>query len=108
MKVVVIGANGPTGKLVVQRALAAGHQVRAVTRHPESFEPTGELLDIHRADITDQDQADKAVAGHDVVVSSLGQTYSWRRVTLFSTGTGNVVRRCSATACGAWPASARR
>ena len=92
MKVVVIGANGPTGKLVVQRALAAGHQVRAVTRHPQSFELTGELLDIHRADITDQDQADEAVEGHDAVLSSLGQTYSWRQVTLFSTGTGNVVR----------------
>ena len=92
MKIVVIGANGPTGKLVVQRALAAGHRVRAVTRHPQSLELTDRLLDIHQADVTDQDQADKAVDGYDAVLSSLGQIYSWRRVTVFSTGTGNVVR----------------
>ena len=92
MKVVVIGANGPTGRLVVQRALAAGHQVRAVTRHPESFKLIGGDLDVHRADITDQAQADQALAGHDTVLSSLGQAYTWRRVTVFSTGTGNIVR----------------
>ncbi|MEV6848445.1 NAD(P)H-binding protein [Actinoplanes sp. NPDC051411] len=37
MKVVVIGAAGRTGRLVVGRALADGHRVIAVVRHPETM-----------------------------------------------------------------------
>lgn len=34
MRVVVFGANGPTGRELVNQAPAAGHEVTAVTRHP--------------------------------------------------------------------------
>ena len=37
MKLVVFGANGPTGQLSTKQALAEGHAVTAVTRHPEAF-----------------------------------------------------------------------
>ena len=37
MKLVVFGANGPTGQLLTRQALAEGHAVTAVTRHPEAF-----------------------------------------------------------------------
>lgn len=92
MNIVVLGANGPTGKIIVQAALNAGHQVRAVTRHPAGFAVTHERLRVLRADVSDQGQATAAVAGQDAVLSSLGTTYSWRRVTVFSKGTGNLVR----------------
>jgi short subunit dehydrogenase-like uncharacterized protein len=36
MKVVVFGATGATGRLVVERALAAGHAGTAAARHPAS------------------------------------------------------------------------
>ena len=32
MRIVVFGANGATGRLLTRQALAAGHQVAAVTR----------------------------------------------------------------------------
>jgi uncharacterized protein YbjT (DUF2867 family) len=34
MRIVVFGANGPTGRQVLSQALTAGHEVAAVTRHP--------------------------------------------------------------------------
>ena len=35
MKTLIIGAGGKTGKLVVERALAAGHQVTALVHADE-------------------------------------------------------------------------
>ena len=37
-KLVVFGASGPTGRLVVQQALQKGHLVFAVVRSPEKFD----------------------------------------------------------------------
>ncbi|MFI1828302.1 NAD(P)H-binding protein [Streptomyces sp. NPDC020412] len=37
MKLVIFGANGPTGRLATQQALAEGHSVTAVTRRPEAL-----------------------------------------------------------------------
>ncbi len=37
MKVVVFGANGPTGLEVCRQALAAGHHVTAAVRRPNDF-----------------------------------------------------------------------
>ncbi|GCB46236.1 hypothetical protein SNL152K_3534 [Streptomyces sp. NL15-2K] len=34
MKLLVLGATGATGRLVVDQALAAGHTVRALVRSP--------------------------------------------------------------------------
>ena len=37
-KLVVFGASGPMGRLVVQQALQKGHLVSAVVRSPERFD----------------------------------------------------------------------
>lgn len=37
-KLVVFGASGPMGRLVVQQALQKGHLVAAVVRTPEKFD----------------------------------------------------------------------
>src|ERR1700728_1645628 len=52
MRIVVFGANGPTGRLLVTQALAAGHEVSAVTRHPEQM-PSPRRVTVVRADVTD-------------------------------------------------------
>ena len=40
MNVLVIGAAGRTGRLVVDRAVAAGHTATALVRNPESYRPS--------------------------------------------------------------------
>nr|WP_261570319.1 NAD(P)H-binding protein [Frankia gtarii] len=47
------GANGPTGRLVVQQALEAGHEIVAVTRRPAEFPLAGERLTVIGADVAD-------------------------------------------------------
>ena len=39
MKLTVIAATGGIGREVLQQALAAGHDVTAVARHPERLSP---------------------------------------------------------------------
>jgi len=36
LKLIVFGATGRTGSLVVEQALAAGHEMAAVARHPSA------------------------------------------------------------------------
>ncbi|WNV86922.1 NAD(P)H-binding protein [Umezawaea sp. Da 62-37] len=68
-KVVVFGAAGRTGRLVVEEALGAGHHVTAAVRTPSEFPAA---VAVARADVRDPDSVCAAVAGHDVVVSAIG------------------------------------
>lgn len=71
MHLVLFGANGPTGRQLTDQALADGHRVTAVTRHPDSMSPR-ERLTIVRADVTDAAAVDGAVAGADAVTPATG------------------------------------
>jgi len=90
MRIVVFGANGPTGRELVGQALAAGHQVTAVTRHPEQVAPR-ECLAVAGADAADAGAVSEAVAGSDAVLSALGVPYTRKPVTVYSTGTANII-----------------
>lgn len=73
MKLAVIAATGATGRLVLSRALEAGHEVTAVVRNPAKLEAPVESV---KADLSRPDAAalEAAVAGCDAVVSALGPT----------------------------------
>ncbi len=92
MNVVIFGANGPTGRLTTQEAVAAGHVVTAVTRHPEAFPLRGEGLRVLRGDVFDPSAVDEAVTGQDAVLSTLGVPYGRKPITVYSEGTGNILR----------------
>ncbi|WP_431684079.1 NAD(P)-dependent oxidoreductase [Kitasatospora sp. KL5] len=83
MQIVVLGASGPTGRQLVDQALAAGHQVTAVSRRPQGL-PLREGLTVVPADATDPAAVDAVVAGSDAVLSALGTTFSRAPVTLYS------------------------
>jgi nucleoside-diphosphate-sugar epimerase len=87
MRIVVFGANGNTGRRLVRQALDAGHEVRAVTRQPESFPVTGAALEVVGADVT----ADAPVGGADVVLSTLGVPFTRQPVTLYSRGAATIL-----------------
>ncbi len=91
MKIVVFGANGPTGRLITTQALEAGHAVTAVTRRPDEFPLHGEGLRVIGADVHDPAAVDAAISGQDAVLSSLGVPYSRQPVTVYSEGVGNIV-----------------
>lgn len=78
----VLGANGPTGRQVVQQALAAGHHVIAVTRKPDEF-PLGS---------SHLDGVDRALAGAQAVISTFGVPYSRAEITVYSQGVTNITQ----------------
>jgi putative NADH-flavin reductase len=100
MKIVVFGANGPTGRLLTRQALAAGHHVTAVTRHPATFPELPEgpgALRVCAGDVFDKDEVAAAVAGQDAVVSVLGVPFTRRPVDTYSVGVGHIVAAMAVT-----------
>jgi len=92
MNIVVFGANGRTGKLLTKQAVAEGHAVTAVTRHPETFPLRNARLHVMRGDVFDLSSVEKAIAGQDAVLSTLGVPYSRKPITLYSQGTAHIVQ----------------
>lgn len=82
--ITVFGANGATGRLTVRQALAAGHEVTAVTRRPEQFPLRGEGLTVVGADATDRVAAARAIEGADAVLSSIGVPFTRAPITVYS------------------------
>ncbi len=87
MKILVLGATGATGRLIVSQAVAKGHSVVALVRSK------ARATDLAGAELVEGDARDaaaltRAIAGCDAVVSSLGTAMSpFREVTLLSTAT---------------------
>ncbi len=91
MKLVVFGANGPTGRLLTRRLVDADHTVVAVTRRPATFPITDPRLTVAEADVFQQQAVAGVLPGADAVLSVLGVPFTRRPVDMFSTGTTNIV-----------------
>ncbi|MFF0153640.1 NAD(P)-dependent oxidoreductase [Micromonospora sp. NPDC005203] len=91
MKLVVFGANGPTGRLTTEMALARGHLVTAVTRRPGSFPLSGAGLRVVGTDVLDAAAVDAVIAGQQAVISSLGIPYTKQTVRVYSQGAANII-----------------
>ncbi len=72
MKMVVFGAAGRTGRLVVERALGHGHEVTAFV-HNTPLAVEDEALTVVRGDVRDSDAVRQAVIGHSAVAFALSQ-----------------------------------
>lgn len=71
MKIALFGASGMIGQRITQEALARGHQVTALVRHPEKVTASHPNLTVQAANALDPASIAAAVAGHDVVVSAI-------------------------------------
>ncbi len=87
MRILVLGATGATGRLIVSRARANGHDVVALVRSKSKAAGIAgsELVE---GDARDAAALTRAIAGCDAVISSLGTSMSpFREVTMLSTAT---------------------
>ena len=91
MRVIVFGANGPTGRLLVSQTLAAGHEVVAVTRRPSEFPVHDVGLEVVGGDVLDQACVDTVVEGSEAVLSVLGVPFGKEPVEVYSRGVGNIL-----------------
>jgi putative NADH-flavin reductase len=94
VKLVVFGATGGTGKQVVERALATGHDVTAVARKPDAIVTKHDRLRVVKGDVLDGASVAAAIAGADAVVSAFGPANNKQPGTLMSDGVANLVRAC--------------
>ena len=95
-KILVLGATGGTGQLIIRQALAKGYDVTALVRSPEKGAGlTGVKLAI--GDARDEAALRQALKGQDAVVSALGTPPSpFKEVTLLSTATRALVNAMQA------------
>lgn len=90
-KILVLGATGGTGRLIVKQALARGYSVRVLAR--SAAKASGlEGAEAFIGDVLDEAVLRKALQGMDAVVSALGTPASpFREVTLLSSATKALV-----------------
>lgn len=82
MRILVLGANGRTGRLIVAQGLAAGHEMTAFVRDPAKAPPAHPRLRVAVGEVTyDQEAVTAAVEGQDAVLSALGSPSTWRGLT---------------------------
>ncbi len=71
-RVLVVGATGGSGRATVEYLLAEGHEVTAFSRHADRLSGLSDQLTTINGDATSLDDVEKAVAGHDAVIVTLG------------------------------------
>lgn len=81
MNVFVLGAAGKTGHLIVEMAVAAGHEVTALVRDASRYDaPPG--VRVLPGDATDSATLARGMAAQGVVIDAVGGKTPWRKTDL--------------------------
>jgi uncharacterized protein YbjT (DUF2867 family) len=89
MRILVWGATGGTGRLIVREAFAKGHVVKALVRSKPGVDlPGAELIE---GDARDGSVLQRALEGSDAVVSALGTGMGFSEVSLLTDATRALV-----------------
>ena len=72
LTVLVVGATGSIGRLVVEEALVQGHAVRALVRNAAKARQISSKAQVVAGDVTKPDTLEAAVEGVDAIVLTLG------------------------------------
>ncbi|KND43030.1 NAD(P)-dependent oxidoreductase [Streptomyces stelliscabiei] len=91
MKLLILGATGPTGRHVVDLALRAGDSVTAFVRNPAALGDLAAKVTVATGDATSHRDLLAASAGHDAIVSALGRSTSIRADELFTRSSSAVI-----------------
>ena len=88
--IALFGATGKIGRRVLDRALAAGYQVRVLVRDPARLTTSHPRLTVLTGDVLDVDAVERTVVGSDVVLALFGHVKDSPK-TLQTDGTRNIV-----------------
>ncbi len=97
MKLAVFGGTGKKGRLLVEQALAAGHDVTVLARTPSKLDIKSDRLHVIQGDALDPSRVAQVVAGADAVISLLGPSRDAPPLSV-SRSTANILK--AAEQCG--------
>src|SRR5918912_3468364 len=72
MRLAIFGPTGGTGRRLVERAIAEGHDVTAFVRNPSRMTARHQRLRVVVGDAFEAGKVREAVAGNEAVISVLG------------------------------------
>ena len=72
MKIALLGSTGFVGTVLLNKALAQGHQVKVLARSPEKLGDAKDKVEIVRGDMFDPAVLESLVQGVDAVISVAG------------------------------------
>jgi putative NADH-flavin reductase len=73
--IVVFGASGRIGGIVVNEALGRGHRVIGISRSPERFTIDHESFSARKGDVTDVQSFREVTTGADAIIISVQESY---------------------------------
>ena len=76
MKILILGATGPTGQQLLTRALDQQHEVTVLVRNPSKLNLQHQRLRIIKGDVLDHQVLLTSVQGQQAVISALGKGQS--------------------------------
>jgi putative NADH-flavin reductase len=91
MKLLILGATGPTGRHVVEQALRSGDSVTAFVRNPAALGDLADQVVLATGDATSHRDVSAAMTGQDAVISALGAGNSVTANELFTRSSAAVV-----------------
>lgn len=92
MKIVVFGANGKTGKLIVEHALSKNIEVIAYIRKADSLTIEHPNLKIVVGNLTESLRIRDCISGADACISALGGASLQHHATEIIKGIDNIIR----------------
>lgn len=91
MNILLFGATGDMGQLVLKTALAANHSVKAFVRNPVGITLENKNLSVIKGNITDTASIESALSNVDVVVSTLGSKSFTKHDTILIEGLRHIL-----------------
>jgi len=92
MKVLIFGASGDTGRLLISTGLEQKHGITAFVRDPSKLNIHHANLSVVRGDVSDYKSVESALEGHDGAISALGAATPIKRNLTLVMGIDNIVR----------------
>jgi len=89
INILIVGANGKTGRALVQFACERGHVVTALVHHPPT-QPM-QCARIVQGDARDPELLESAIAGQHVVIDTIGTRKPFLRTTLETEVAGHLI-----------------
>lgn len=91
MKVLMFGATGSIGRLLVEQVLEPEHMVTAFLRNPAKLDIQHQNLKIVQGDVTDAAAVERAMPGQEAVLAAIG-SLPWKDIHARAEGNCHIIQ----------------